>query len=375
MATINENGTIIDLRSDTVSQPTASMRTAMANAIVGDDVYGEDPTVIALETKCAELFEKEAAAFVPSGTMGNLISIMVHCNRRGDEVIVGDMSHVFLYEQGGASSIGGVSINPIHNQDDGTFCLEEFRRKIRGIDCHEPTTRLAIVECTHNMCGGKVPSLQWIDDFVAICDEKNVAKHMDGARVFHASTYLNVPVARLSQGFDSLTFCLSKSLCAPVGSIIVGSQKFIQDARRIRKCLGGGMRQSGILAAAGIVALDEIVPRLDEDHAHIADIARSIAELKSPFVRVDMDGVQTNILIVRFTDTDKYPSKYLVKRLGELHDDELDNGIVDANGKGIILKVLSRDYRFIRITVYHHITDDLVKLAIKKIQYCIKEMN
>lgn len=374
MAVITANSTIIDLRSDTVSQPTALMRLAMANAIVGDDVFGEDPTVIALEAKCAKLFEKEGAIFVPSGTMGNLISIMVHCNRRGQEAIVGDLSHVFLYEQGGAASIGGVLLNPIRNHDDGTFSLEEFRQKIRDIDLHEPETRLAIIECTHNMCGGKVPSLQWMDEFVKICNQHNVAKHMDGARIFHAATYLKVPVAQLVRDFDSVTFCLSKSLCAPVGSIILGSKKFIQEARRVRKALGGGMRQVGILAAAGIVALDEIMPKLHEDHYRLAEIARGIDEMKSPFVTVDIDKVQTNILIIGLTETAKYSSDYLVKRLAEVHEDELQNGITDSNGNGIILKVLSRDCRFIRIVVYHHISDDLVTLAVKKLQYCIKKM-
>lgn len=373
-ATIPENNTIVDFRSDTVSQPTAAMRSAMANAIVGDDVFGEDPTVIALEAKCAKLFEKEAAVFVPSGTMGNLISIMVHCNRRGEEAIVGDMSHVFLYEQGGAASIAGVLLNPIRNKDDGTFSLDELRLKIRGFDDHEPRTRLAIVECTQNMCGGKVPPLQWIDEFAGICNEHKIAKHMDGARVFHAATYLNVPVSRICQDFDSITFCLSKSLCAPVGSVLVGSKKFIQDARRVRKALGGGMRQSGILAAAGIVAFDEIVPKLDDDHKRIAKLARAIAEVGSPFVTVDIDTIQTNILIFRLTDAAKYSSEYLVKRLEEVHDDELRNGVVDANGDGIIVKAMAKDSQHIRIVVYYHITDALVDMAIKKLQYCIKQM-
>lgn len=335
MSKITENSTIIDLRSDTVSQPTEAMRSAMANAIVGDDVYGEDPTVNALEAKCADMFEKEAAIFVPSGTMGNLISIMVHCSRRGEEAILGDLSHVFLYEQGGAASIAGVLLNPIHNRGDGTYSLEELDQKIRGFDFHEPKTRLAIIECTHNMCGGKVPPLQWIDQFVGICNKHNVAMHMDGARVFHAATFLKVPVSRICRDFHSVTFCLSKSLCAPVGSIILGSKQFIQEARRVRKSLGGGMRQAGILAAAGIVALDDIVPKLQEDHIHLSKIAQSIAELANPFVNVDIEKIQTNILIFRLTDTTKYPSEYLVKRLAEIHDDELRNGIVDANGNGM----------------------------------------
>lgn len=375
MAEICTNNTIsIDLRSDTVSQPTESMRTAMFNAVLGDDVYGEDPTVNQLEAKCAEMFDKEAALFVPSGTMGNLISVMVHCNRRGEEAVLGDMSHIFLYEQGGAASIAGVLLHPICNQVDGTFSLDEFRKRIRGIDYHEPNTKLAIIECTHNMCGGKVPSLQWIDEFVQICNSHKIAKHMDGARIFHAATYLDVPVSRLAKDFDSVTFCLSKSLCAPVGSVIVGSREFIQEARRVRKSLGGGMRQAGILAAAGIVALDEIVPKLYVDHIRLKKIAQSIAELANPFIAVDTEKVQTNILIFHLTDVTKYPAEYLIKRLAEVHKNELNNGIVDANGNGIIVKICSRNSSFARITVYQQITDELVDLTIKKLQYCIREM-
>lgn len=366
--------TIVDLRSDTVSQPTSAMRTAMANAVVGDDVFGEDPTVKALEAKSAKLFEKEAALFVPSGTMANLISIMVHCGRRGDEAIVGDQTHIFLYEQGGAASLAGVLLNPIHNETDGTFSLDVFRNKIRGVDLHEPRTRLAVVECTHNMCGGKVLPLEWLDKFTGICKERGVATHMDGARVFHAATYLNVPVARLSRDFDSLTFCLSKSLCAPVGSVIVGSMEFIQAARHTRKALGGGMRQCGVLAAAGIVALDEIVPKLHVDHVNLAKIARSIAELNSPFVSVDIDNVHTNILIFKLTNVEKYSAEYLVKRLEEVHEDELQHGVVDPDGRGIRLRVMSKNRNFVRLVVYHHITEALTDLAIKKLQYCIKQM-
>lgn len=264
MCSKKSSETIIDLRSDTLSQPTEQMRTAMANAVVGDDVYGEDPTVNELEEKCAQLFEKEAALFVPSGTMGNLISVMVHCKERGSEAIVGGSSHVFLYEQGnndefifhgykddlkqsfsgGAASIAGVLLNVIPNNENGTYSIDELRSRIRGQDSHEPITTLAIVENTHNICGGKVIPLEWIDELVSICKSHNIKLHMDGARIFHAANYLNVPVSRIARDFDSLTFCLSKSLCAPVGSVLVGTKEFIHLARRFRKVLGGGNTMS-----------------------------------------------------------------------------------------------------------------------------------
>lgn len=373
MCTEKQN-VVIDLRSDTVSHPTALMREAMANAIVGDDVYGEDPTVNELQRKCATLFGKEAALFVPSGTMGNLISIMVHCKNRGEEAIVGSLSHVFLYEQGSAASIGGVLLNPIENFPNGTFDLVKFKSKIRGTDCHEPKTRLGIVENTHNICGGKVIPLEWIDEFVKICREHNMLTHMDGARVFYAAEYLKVPVSRIARDFDSLTFCLSKSLCAPIGSIIVGSKKFIEQAHRIRKSLGGGMRQVGILAAAGIVALEEIVPKLGDDHRRMKKIAQSVYELNNPFVKIDIENVHSNILLFEMTNSSKYSADYFAKRLNEVNENEITDGIVDNNGQPIVVKSSTKDLNFIRIVIYNHISDELVDYATKKIVYCVLEL-
>lgn len=387
--------TIIDLRSDTLSQPTERMRSAMANAVVGDDVYGEDPTVNELEEKCAQLFEKEAALFVPSGTMGNLISVMVHCKERGSEAIVGGSSHVFLYEQGnydefifqgykddlkqsfsgGAASIAGVLLNVIPNNENGTYSIDELRSRIRGQDSHEPITTLAIVENTHNICGGKVIPLEWIDELVSICKSHNIKLHMDGARIFHAANYLNVTVSRIARDFDSLTFCLSKSLCAPVGSVLVGTKEFIHLARRFRKVLGGGMRQVGILAAAGLVALDEIVPKLADDHRHTKEISQAIFEMKSPFITVDIKNIHTNICMIHMLQPQKYTAKYMVDRLLNVTSEELLAGIADKDGNGIVVKVSARDeWNCIRFVVYHHINDELTHLAIKKIKYCIAEL-
>lgn len=219
---------IVDMRSDTVSLPNSEMRKAMAEAVVGDDVYGEDPTVRELELRSAALFGKDDAVFTPSGTMANLLSVMVHCDARGSEAIAGDRSHVYLYEQGGAAHLAGVQVSTVPNLTDGTFDLAEVRRKIRGFDQHEPITKLVVVEQTHNMCGGKVVPLEWLDSLGELAREKNLKVHMDGARVFNAAEYLKVPLSRICRDVDSVCYCLSKGLSAPIGSVLVGSKDFIK---------------------------------------------------------------------------------------------------------------------------------------------------
>lgn len=363
---------IVDFRSDTVSVPTANMRKAIYEAVVGDDVYGEDPTVNLLERRSAELFGKEAALFVPSGTMGNLLAVMVHCNRRGSEAIVGDLAHVFLYEQGGSAQLAGVSLNTIKNQPDGTFSLDELRSKFRGFDVHEPKTELVLVENTHNMCGGKVIPLQWMADLAKICKEQSVKIHMDGARVFNAAEFLKVPVSRIAQDVDSVCFCLSKSLACPVGSVLVGTKEFIKQAHRLRKALGGGMRQVGFLAAAALVAFDEIVPKLKLDHDRTRRIAEAIHAMNSPLFTVDLKNLHSNILMVQIL-TDKIKSCDLGKRLAEVTSDEIVAGITDATGKGISVKLSARDWAFARIVIYTNLTDEDVDLAIRKIKYVIQE--
>lgn len=366
---------IVDLRSDTLSLPTSEMRQAMFDAEVGDDVYVEDPTVVELEHKLAKLTGKEAGLFVPSGTMANLIALMVHCNRRGCDVVVGHQSHVYLFEQGGAAQLAGVQLSPISNKSDGTFCLTEFAESFRGSDLHEVITTMAIVENTHNMCGGQVIPLDWLDQFTQICRDNNIVSHMDGARVFNAAEQLGVPVARVVRDFASVSICLSKSLCAPVGSVLVGSKAFIVAARRVRKVLGGGMRQVGVLAAAGIVAVDTVVPLLRDDHRRMKRIAEAIADLKSPLVVLDVNAVQTNICIMRMGDAERFPAAWLQQRLQRVEEHEVADGIVDANGLPIVLKTSSRNKHFLRIVNYHGITDEQVDLAIKKIVYCIKNMS
>lgn len=226
-----------------------------------------------MEQRAAREMGKEAGLFVISGTMGNLLAIMVHCNGRGEEVIAGNMSHTFLYEQGGAAQLGGVQLATLPNLADGTFSLDLFRKSIRHFDDHEPVTKLVVIENTHNLCGGRVIPLEWIQQVKEICKENNILMHMDGARVYNAAAYLKIPVSEITKYFDSVTFCLSKGLSCPVGSVLVGSKDFIARARRLRKALGGGIRQGGILAAAGIVSLDTVVPILDGDHRRTRRIA------------------------------------------------------------------------------------------------------
>jgi threonine aldolase len=304
----------IDLRSDTVTKPTKSMRQAMAQAEVGDDVYGEDPTVNHLQAMAAERFGKEAALFIPSGTMGNLTAIMAHC-QRGDEVILGDRSHTYLYEAGGVSALGGVHTYIVPNQRDGKISLEELESAVRSDDAHFPRTRLICLENSHNQCGGSVLEKSYIDEVAALAKGHALKLHMDGARIFNAAITLGLPVAELSAEVDSLTFCLSKGLCAPVGSILVGDEAFIAEAHRIRKQLGGGMRQVGILAAAGIVALEEMVDRLEEDHAQARDLAQFLKGI--PEIGLDWESPDTNMIFFYLKDESRLVLSDLIAKFAE----------------------------------------------------------
>lgn len=262
----------IDLRSDTVTLPTPEMRAAMAAAEVGDDVYAEDPTVNRLQEMAAGLLGKEAALFVPTGTMGNLASILAHC-ARGDEAILGDLSHTYLFEAGGIAALGGVHPRVVVNQPDGTLPLVEIEAAIRADDAHFPVTRLIALENTHNRCRGAVLPFAYTDAVGELAHSRGLKLHLDGARLFNASVALGVAPSRVAAPFDSVTFCLSKGLSAPVGSLIVGEREFIRRAHRMRKMLGGGMRQAGVLAAAGIVALETMIDRLADDHARARELA------------------------------------------------------------------------------------------------------
>ncbi|HMN63205.1 MAG TPA: low-specificity L-threonine aldolase [Anaerolinea sp.] len=266
----------VDLRSDTVTQPTPEMREAMARAEVGDDVMGEDPNVNRLEAMAAEKMGKEAGMFVPSGTMGNLSAVLAHCGR-GDEIILGNLAHTFLFEAGGTAALGGVHSFTIPNQPDGSLRLEDIRAAIRPDDPHDPVSRLILLENTHNRCGGTVLAPDYLAQVGAFARETGLLLHIDGARIFNAAAALGVPVSTLTAEADSVTFCLSKGLCAPVGSVLCGSRKFIYRARRIRKQLGGGMRQAGVLAAAGVIALEKMPSRLSEDPRRARALADGLA--------------------------------------------------------------------------------------------------
>lgn len=286
---------IIDLRSDTVTKPTPEMRQAMAEAPVGDDVYREDPTVNKLQEISAERMGKEAGLFIPSGTMGNLAAILAHCNR-GDEVILGKDSHTFLFEAGGISALGGVHSNQILNQSDGTLDLDNIRAGIRSDDSHHPISRLICLENTHNRCGGVVLNLEYTRAVSSLAKENGLSLHMDGARIFNAAAALNLEPAQLVEPVDSVTFCLSKGLCAPVGSVLCGSSDFIERAHRVRKQLGGGMRQAGIIAAAGIIALEKMTSRLVEDHERARLLAEGLSAI--PGLEIDPGSPYTNMVFL-----------------------------------------------------------------------------
>ncbi len=285
----------VDLRSDTVTLPTPAMRQAIFEARLGDDVMGEDPTVNELEAMAAAVMGKDAGLLVTSGTQGNLTCLLAHCSR-GDEAIMGHMAHTFLFEGGGSAAMGGIHPRTLANQPDGTLDLGELEAAIRDPrNLHHPRTRLICLENTHNRCSGAALTPAYMAEVHALADRHGLAIHLDGARIFNAAIALGVAASELACHADSVTFCLSKGLAAPIGSLVCGSQAFVQSARRHRKVLGGGMRQAGIIAAAGIVALETMVERLADDHANARHLARGLAAL--PGVILDAGTVQTNIVI------------------------------------------------------------------------------
>jgi len=293
------NSKFIDLRSDTVSMPTPAMREAMYRAEVGDDVYSEDPSVNRLEEMSAERMGKEAGLFLPSGTMGNLAAVLAHC-QRGEEVLMGHLGHTFLFEVGGISALGGIFAQTLPNQVDGSLRLEDIHNAIRGEDIHQPVTRLLILENTHNRCGGVPLSAEYTRAAGDLVHARGLKLHLDGARIFNAAIALEVSPAALAAPGDSVTFCLSKGLCAPVGAVLCGSKDFIARARKIRKMLGGGMRQAGVLAAAGIVALEEMADRLDEDHRRAQHLANGLSKIDG--LRLTFGMPATNMVFVSLVE-------------------------------------------------------------------------
>lgn len=313
---------IIDLRSDTVTKPTDAMREAMAKAEVGDDVFQEDPTINRLQEMAAQKMGKEAGLFVPSGTMGNLIAILVHCGR-GDEVIMGDLAHTFLYEVGGISALGGVFPHTLPNKPDGTLDLELIKGAIRADDVHQPVSRLIVLENTHNRCGGVPIGSEYMGKVGRLARENGLKLHLDGARIFNAAAAFQISAGDLTGEVDSVTFCLSKALCAPVGSVLCGSNEFIARARKIRKQLGGGMRQAGVLAAAGIIALETMVDRLMEDHRNARLLVDGLT--KNSGLVLDKGTGQTNMVFANLADHVKMSAKDVA---GELNGIGIKVGVV-----------------------------------------------
>lgn len=327
---------IVDLRSDTITHPIPEMREAMYRAEVGDDVFGEDPTVNRLEAMAAERMGKEAALFVASGTMGNLVALLTHCGR-GDEAIVGDQSHTFLFEQGGMAALGGITPRPIPNQPDGTLRLEDIETAIRPDNVHFPRTRLICLENTHNMCNGTPLTPEYTARVARLAREHGLKVHLDGARVFNAAAALGVDVKELVREVDSVMFCLSKGLCAPVGSLLCGDADFIAEARRARKVVGGGMRQAGIPAAAGIVALEKMAQRLAEDHERARRLAEGLAQIPG----IEVGPVHTNILYFWLTEEAARTPEEVVDGLAE---------------RGV--RILGRENGRFRAVTHYWITDE-----------------
>ena len=341
----------VDLRSDTLTRPTPSMLKAMAEAQVGDDVFGEDPTINKLEEMAADRLGKEAALFVASGTMGNLVSLLAHCGR-GDEIILGDYSHTFYSEQGGSAAIAGIHPRTIPNQLDGKLDLKDIEAAIRPYDIHHPPSRLIMLENTHNRKNGSPLELAYMRSVKDLADKYKLKIHVDGARLFNAAVALGVDARDLVADADSVSFCLSKGLAAPVGSVICSTADFIVKARRARKIIGGGMRQAGVLAACGIVALTEMIDRLAEDHANARKLAEGLADM--PGLSIDPAMIKTNIVYFETTREDLFEDE-LVRRLEK---------------EGI--KIAAMGPRLLRAVTYYQITGEDIEFALHAFSKILK---
>ncbi|XP_076855601.1 threonine aldolase 1 [Brachyhypopomus gauderio] len=355
----------VDLRSDTVTAPGAEMRRAMAEAQVGDDVFGEDPTVNELQKIAADIFGMEAALFVPTGTMSNLIAVMLHCRERGDEMIVGDLSHLHMYEQGGSAQLAGVHSTTVTTLADGTFDLDQLDSKIRHgyPDPHYPRSRLVCVENTHNILGGRVLPLSFLQELRSVAETYGLAVHMDGARLMNAAVALGVRPSVILQHCHSVSACLSKGLGAPAGSMLAGSQDFIQRAVRARKALGGGMRQSGILAAAGKIALKEMPARLGEDHRNARSFAKALTQCSPPIYQVDWSTIETNIVRFGVRAPGLSPTAFC-DLMGEV-----SQGEEEALGQGLRVLMFPHVQGTVRAVWHLDISEEDTQLAAKKAQF------
>jgi threonine aldolase len=334
----------VDLRSDTMTRPTPEMRKAMAEAEVGDDVFSEDPTVNRLEEIAADRLGKEAAVLVSSGTMGNLVSELAHCGR-GEEMILGNHAHSFFFEQGGSAAVGGIHPRTIANQPDGKLALEDIRAAIRDDNIHFPRTRLIVLENTHNLCNGYPLDTDYMNEVGQIARDHGLKIHVDGARFFNAAIALGIDPSDLAAQADSISFCLSKGLAAPVGSMVCGSREFVNEARRARKLVGGGMRQAGVLAAAGIVALTQMIDRLADDHANAKKLAEGLAN--TPGIAIDPDQIKSNIVFFDLIRNDM-TAQQLVEQL-------------DPEG----VKMLPVGPQRLRAVTHYHITAENIDYTLK----------
>ena len=302
---------MIDLRSDTVTLPPKEMKDYMMQSALGDDVYGEDPSINLLQEKTADLFKKEDALFVSSGTMANLISVLTHCNR-GDEILLGDKSHIFYYEAGGVSAFGGIHSHQLKNKEDGTIEINEIKNNIRKDgDDHFPKTKLLCLENTHNYCYGSPIDKNYFKEVYKLLKTQKIKLHIDGARIFNASIALKTSVADLTSSADSISCCLSKGLSAPIGSLIVGKKDFILKAKKIRKALGGGMRQAGIIASAGLYSFNNMIDRLEEDHEIAQILANKLHEVEN--LNIELDLVKTNIIFIHLNNTKLSDKDFLLQ--------------------------------------------------------------
>ena len=349
----------VDLRSDTVTKPTDEMRVAMFEAEVGDDVYGDDPTVNKLEEKASEMLGKEAALYVPSGTMGNLISVMAHCSGRGEEVLLGDCSHISIFEQGGIAQLGGVHPRTVRNLPDGTFDLDELKSKIMPDDIHNTVTRLICVENTHN---GRVIRPEFMDKLAEIVCGTNIRIHMDGARIFNAATALGMPVTKLLEHVDSVSVCLSKGLGAPIGSVVTGNKEFIGRARRLRKVLGGGMRQAGVIAAPALIALETMSKNLHVDHDNAKRLAEGLAAMKDIGIEINPSVVETNIVFFQLVRDDMTANEF-ASSLGGYEKDQK---------KQVIVKIEPYDTQLIRVVTHHQVSQEDVELTLEKMKRILR---
>ncbi|EER08890.1 L-allo-threonine aldolase, putative [Perkinsus marinus ATCC 50983] len=356
------NTHIVELRSDTFTQPTSEMRRAMAEAECGDDVWGLDPTVNAFQKEAAEKFGFKTALYLPTATMSNLVAMLVHCEKKGSEIILGDKAHMHIYEQGGYSTIAGAHCRTVPNQPDGTLRLEDVEFAIRPFEPHYPITRAVCVENTQNVCGGRVLTKEYIDSLGALCKKNNVKLHIDGSRIFNASVKLGISVKELTEQADTVTLCLSKGLSAPMGALLLTrTEADAVLAHRFRKVLGGNMRQVGVVACCGRIAINDMVERLAEDHKHAKMLAEGLASIDG--VACDVDATETNM--IRWGLDKKVQDRATCAKVVEAL----------ANSDEVCVKMICIERgSAIRAVTHRHITTDDIVKAINKVRKVMEKV-